>query len=210
MRRAALIFGVLVCLAVAAGLFLLAEDVSRWRAALGAGDVRYRAVPAEEGLWRPSELVPRGAANRLLGVEDDLRFRDGVRALRLGRLERGFVSDPALALPRAQAQALLRAAAEGDHDAERQSRAVGLIGVIGFANAIFEPRAQAALLQEAVELFEAAITIDPENAEAKHNLERALQRRRALEAAAGSGAPQPEPGGGGARGAGAGKPGSGY
>jgi hypothetical protein len=209
MRRAVLAAGAVACLALAAALLLLAADVARWRGALEAGDVRYRAAPAEDGLWRPAERVPFGAARRLIDADDDLLFRDAVRALRLGQLERGFVSDPALALPRAEAQALLRAAAENG-DASRRSRAFGLVGVIGFANSIFEARDQAALLREAVALFQGAITIDPENGEAKYNLEQALQRGRALEAAAGSGTPQPEPGGAGSRGAGTGAPGSGY
>lgn len=209
MRRAALTAGALACLALAAALFLLAADVSRWRAALEAGDVRYRVAPAEEGLWRPGELVPFGPARRLLGADDDLVFRDAVRALRLGRLEQGFVSDPALALPRAQAQRLLLAAA-GSGDAERRSRALGLVGVIGFANSVFETRDQQALLQEALALFQGAISLDPQNAEAKYNLEQALRRGQALEAAPGSGTPRPEPGGAGSRGAGAGASGSGY
>ena len=209
MKRAGLVAGAVACLVVATGLFLLAADVARWGQALEAGDVRYRAAPAEDDLWRPVERVPFGAARRLIAADDDLLFRDAVRALRLGELERGFVSDPALALPRAEAQGLLRAASENG-DGGRRSRAMGLVGVIGFANSVFEARDQAALLREAVALFQAAIAIDPGNGEAKYNLEQALRRGRALEAAAGSGTPEPEPGAAGSRGAGTGTPGSGY
>lgn len=209
-RKVAAVVGAVACLALAAGLFLVAADVARWRGALDAGDVRWRAVPDEPGLWRTSTLAPSDAAKRLLAVEDDLRFREALRALRLGRLERGFSSDPALALPRAEAQARLARVVEMDPALDRSSRALGLIGVIGFANSLYESRGQLALVREAVAAFEAAIALDPANDEAKANLEQALQRRQSLEALAGAGATEPTPGGAGARGAGTANTGSGY
>ena len=209
-RKLAAVVGAVACLALAAGLFLVAADVAHWRGALDAGDVRWRAVPDEPGLWRPSTLAPSDPASRLLAVEDDLRFREALRALRLGRLERGFSSDPALALPRAEAQARLARVVELDPALDRSSRALGLIGVIGFANSLYESRGQLALVREAVAAFEAAIALDPANDEAKANLEQALMRRQSLEALAGAGAAEPTPGGAGARGAGTANTGSGY
>jgi tetratricopeptide (TPR) repeat protein len=209
-RRIALVAAAAACLALAAGLFVLAADVARWRAALAADDVRWRAVPDEPGLWQPGARVPGDPARLLLSVDDDVRFREALRALRLGRLELGFSSDPALALPRAEAQARLARVFEEDPSPARSSRALGLIGVIGFANSLFETRGQLALVREAVAAFEAAIAIDPANDEAKANLEQALQRRQALEALAGAGAAEPTPGGAGARGAGTANTGSGY
>jgi tetratricopeptide (TPR) repeat protein len=209
-RRIALVAGAAACLALAAVLFLLAADVARWRTAFAGDDVRWRAVPDQPGLWEAGARVPGDPAGRLLGVDDDVRFREAIRALRLGKLEAGFSSDPALALPRAEAQARLVRVFEQDRSPERSSRALGLIGVIGFANSLNETRGQLALVREAVAAFEAAIAIDPDNDEAKANLEQALQRRQALEALAGAGAAEPTPGGAGARGAGTANTGSGY
>ncbi|MEX2645378.1 MAG: hypothetical protein WD249_03855 [Gaiellaceae bacterium] len=209
-RRIALVAGAAACVALAAVLLLLAAAVGRWRAALTADDVRWRAVPEEPGLWQPAARLPGDPARLLLGVGDDVRFREAIRALRLGRLERGFSSDPALALPRAEAQARLVRVFEQDPSPARSSRALGLIGVIGFANSLFETRGQLALVREAVAAFEAAIAIDPDNDEAKANLEQALQRRQTLAALAGAGAAEPSPGGAGARGAGTANSGSGY
>ena len=62
----------------------------------------------------------------------------------------------------------------------------------------------------AVASFEQAIALDPENDDAKYNLQLMLLRGEGLlptEAAAGK---NPSPGGKGSRGAGAGAPGSGY
>ena len=66
------------------------------------------------------------------------------------------------------------------------------------------------LLLAAVASFEQAIALDPENDDAKYNLQLMLQRGQGLlptEAAAGR---NPSAGGKGSRGAGAGAPGSGY
>ena len=209
-RRILLGAGAAVCLAAAAALFLVAADVQRWRAGLGGDDVRWRAVPEEPGLWQVDARMPGDPAARLLGVGDDVRFREAVRALRLGRLDRGFTSDPTLALPRAEAQARLARVVADERSPARTSRALGLIGVIAFANSTFESRGQLALAREAVAAFEAAIALDPSNDEAKANLEQALQRRESLQALAGAGAVEPTPGGAGARGAGVANTGSGY
>lgn len=208
-RRLALAAGAAACFGLAAVLLLMALDSTRWRAAFPDDDVRYRAAP-EETLWHPSTLVPGDPARLVLGAGDDVRFREAVQALRRGRLELGFTSDPALALPRAEAQSRLAKVAQSDASAGRRSRALGLLGVISFAGSLYETRGQAALVSEAVSAFQTAIELDPSNDEAKANLEQALQRRRALAALAGAGATDPSPGGEGSRGAGAANSGSGY
>jgi hypothetical protein len=208
-RRIAFFAGAAACFAVAVVFVLMALDATRWRSAFPDDDVRYRATP-QQTLWHPSTLTPGDPARLVLGVGDDVRFREAVQALRQGQLEVGFTSDPKLALPRAEAQSRLAKVAQGDPSAERRSRAVGLLGVISFAASLYESRGQAALVTEAVSDFQSALALDPTNAEAKANLEQALQRRRALAALAGAGATDPAPGGEGSRGAGAANTGSGY
>jgi hypothetical protein len=208
-RRIAYFAGAAACLAVAVVFVLMAFDATRWRGAFPDDDVRYRAAP-QQTLWHPSTLMPGDPAGLVLGVGDDVRFREAVQALRQGQLEVGFTSDPKLALPRAEAQSRLAKVAQGDHSAERRSRALGLLGVVSFAASLYESRGQAALVTEAVSDFQSALALDPTNAEAKANLEQALQRRRALAALAGAGATDPAPGGEGSRGAGAANTGSGY
>jgi hypothetical protein len=208
-RRILLAVGAVACFGLAAVLFLTALDTTRWRAAFPDDDVRYRAEP-EVTLWHPSTLMPGDPARLVLGARDDVRFREAVQALRLGRLDLGFTSDPRLALPRAEAQSRLAKVAQSDPSTERRSRAVSLLGVISFAGSLYETRGQAALVAEAVKDFQTAIEIDASNDEAKANLEQALQRRRALAALAGAGATDPTPGGAGSRGAGAANNGSGY
>jgi hypothetical protein len=209
LTRGGLVAGALGCLALAAVLALLALDLGRWRDAVPAGDVRYGAA-VDDGTWEPSTLLPRGATGALLGVREDVEFREALRAVRRSRLEDQTVSDPELAVLRSEAQARLEAIAGAPGDAARRSRAAALLGVLGMSRLVTETQQRDVLLQFTLANLERAIALDPGNAEAKLNLELALQRGRAIELAEGAGGRNPSPGGQGSRGAGTSDPGSGY
>ena len=49
---------------------------------------------ADERLWRPSELAPADLGRKALAVQDDVEFRQAVRALRTADLEDAVISDP--------------------------------------------------------------------------------------------------------------------
>ena len=202
--------GALGCLALAATLSLLAIDVSRWSGALDSGDVRYRATPADARLWKPDVLVPLGAARKLLSLEDDIDFREAVRALRESQLDDAVVSDPEIAIRRNEAQARLEAIVASGMSDSRRSRAAGLLGVLGLTRFVYETQEREALLSPTVANLTLAIALDPGNDEAKYNLELAYQRGRGLELTEASGGANPAPGGQGSKGAGAGEAGSGY
>lgn len=208
MRRVAAVLGAVACFVLAGGLLLTAVDVARWQSALESGDVRYRAAPREHDLWQPSQVVPFGAAEVLLGVEDDVDFRAALRTLRLAGVAQSDSSDPRPALRRSEARSLIAAIAEGDADRRRRSRAMTLLGVISFASALSASQDQDSLQRDALARFRGAIELDPDNDEAKANLEIAL--RRDAEAGESGGGEDPTPGGQGARGAGAGEAGGGY
>ena len=208
MKRVAAILGAVACFALAGGLLLTALDVVRWQGALERGDVRYRAAPREPDLWQPGQTVPFGAAAALLGVDDDVDFREALRTLRLAGVAQAESSDPRLALRRSEARSLIAAIAEDDVDRWRRSRAMTLLGAISFASALSDSQDQDALQRDALARFRGAIELDPDNDEAKANLEIAL--RRDAEAGESGGGDDPTPGGQGARGAGAGEAGGGY
>ncbi len=209
-RRAALMAGAIGCFALAAALLALALDITRWNDAMRADDVRYRATPEATDLWQPATNVPLGAARTLLGVEDDVELRQAIRALRLARLEDATVGDVELALHRNEAQARLEAIAGGNGENVRRSRAAGLLGVLGLARLASETQDRTALLEATIANLQFAISLDPENDEAKFNLELAIQRGRGIQLTEGAGGANPSPGGAGAKGAGAGEAGSGY
>jgi len=198
----------LVCLALAVVTGAFAMDVARWDDTISEGDVGFRS--STEASWAPSTLLPDGASRTLLGLDDDLEFRDAIRSVRLARLDDRVVSDPTLALARNEAQARLEAIASGDGDRARRSRAAGLLGLIGLARLATETQERDVLLEYTISSFQRAIALDPDNAEAKLSLEVALQRGRSVQLAEAGGGKNPSPGGAGSRGAGAGEPGSGY
>ena len=73
--------------ALAAGIIvlLLALDVGRWNTAFARGDVRFKFAPTRSDLWQPDEILPFHAAKRMLGVDDDLVYRDMLRRFYLAR-----------------------------------------------------------------------------------------------------------------------------
>lgn len=213
-ERSALGFAAVLCLLLALALGLLALDVSRSSAAIASGDVQYRITPESPGLWRASTIVPFDLADILLGTDDDVELRRAVRSVRLARLNDSSVSvsDPQVALLRNDAQGRLDAivAAEGRWTPEVRSRAAGLLGVIGLSRLVTETQDRVALLSATVANLQLAIALDPENDDAKYNLELALQRSRGIQLTESAGGQNPSPGGRGSSGAGAGDPGSGY
>ena len=199
-----------VSLALSTVLVLLAVDVSRLSTALDSGDARYRWAPRDATLWQADDLVPGAVGARLLGIEDDRAFREAIRSLRTARLKDPIVSDPSVEIRRNEAQARLEEIVAGDSDSWRRSRAAGLLGVLGLARFVYEAEGRDALLSATVASLRLALELDPDNDEAKTNLEVAYQRGRALELSEGSAGQNPSPGGSGSKGAGAGDAGSGY
>jgi hypothetical protein len=190
--------------------------VARWRGEFESGDVRYRAFPGDARLWHPPSTAPFAGAERLLGIRDDLAFRNAIRTVRIGRLEDPTVSDPRLALLRTDASVRLESVVLTDPHPQRRATASNLLGVLG----IVAFNAQGAggggapdrseLLLNAIASFRQAIELDPDNADAKFNLEALLQRGQGILPTEAAGGKSPSPGGRGSRGAGAGEPGSGY
>jgi hypothetical protein len=209
-RRIALLAGALGCLVLAAFLALLATDVLRWNGALQAGDIRYRATPGASGLWSAHAIGPGGLARELLGIDDDLGFRRTLRALELLKIGGPLNDDPKVILRRAATEAQLQtmAATGGDH--VRRSRAANLLGVMELATPASDPQERATLLSRAVADLQKAITLDPNNEEAKYNLEVVLRTTRGVQTAQGGTSPSGSAGRVGARSAASGPPGRGY
>ena len=210
MRRIGLVGGALVCVALAGILVLLAADVWRWGDAIAADDVRYRAAPNADDLWDPGGLVPLAAARNSLAIDDDLAFRRALREMRLGELEDTSSFDTEVLIHRAEAQTQLEAIAAGEGDPVRRSRAMALVGVILLATPVTTSEEQRAALTAAIKHLQTAIELDPENEEAKFNLEFALRRRGVGLSASGGSLPNPSGSPNTSRGAATGSPGSGY
>lgn len=196
--------GLLTALAVTAAL--LAGDVRAWRDALRGGDAVYAVSPARAS-WAPATRLG-GTASTLLGVGNDVAVR---RALRLYRMSRAVPADRldtavAAQTARADAENALAGVARSN-DAATASRALTLLGMLAFGG----PAAGTGPSQATTALsdFTEAAKLDPQNRDAKFDLELLLRLTAPHNARAGAGR-STSVGAHGRRGAGGGFPGSGY
>jgi hypothetical protein len=209
-KRAVLLGGVAVCLLLAVFLVVVAVDVVRSRQALASGDDRYMSAPRDGSLWEPGALGASTISRKVLGVDDDLAFREAVRALRLSQRDDPSDASPEAVLRRAKAQKLLEDVIADDSDAGRRSRAMSLLSVLLLSTPAADREERATIQRIALEHLKKAIEIDPTNDEAKYNLEVVLRRRAGVQNVQGGPTPNPSGGQGRSRGAATGPPGEGY
>lgn len=203
--RAIRLVAAALCTALAVAAALLSADARAWRDAMRDGDVRYAAGGLPAPKWDASTALPSGLSRAILEVDDDRALREA--ALQFRRATRG--SNDALRKRRERAIAeaqLLEVASSGSR--KHASQASNLLGVLTFADATSGRRA-ATPVERTVAAFREAVRLDPDNADAKTNLELLL---RTLQSRGQRIGPNPNPGprGTGRHGAGTGAPGRGY
>lgn len=209
-RRAVIVASVAGCALLSLFLFVLAVDVVRSHEALASGDDTYTQSPKDGGLWKPGALGASTLSRKVLGVDDDLRFREAVRALRLSQRDEPTDSDPDAILRRAKAQKLLQQVSNSDPDPRRRSRALSLLSVLMLSTPAADQEERATTQRVALANLQKAIETDPTNDEAKYNLEVVLRRRAGVQTVQGGPTPNPSSGQGQSRGAATGPPGKGY
>jgi hypothetical protein len=176
-------WGVLCTVALAAGIFalLLAFDVGRWQTTITRDDVRFKATPTRANLWRPDELVPFHAARSLLRLDDDLEYRDTLRNFWLARPHASSLTQLNLDALRSEAIVTLANFARTQREPLRRGQTANLLGVMGLGLATTDdPGQRLRFLLYSSRAFRGALTADPNNEDAKFNLEltlRLLQRQ---------------------------------
>jgi len=191
-KRTAIELGAgLVSLVLAVLILLVMANVHRWDGAVTRGDARFAVAPPDvsqtSGLPAPPPArwkVPTGftadVAERLLGLRDDMAFR---RALSLYRAvnpnpneQLQYNEDPELPAKRIRAQQALTAVAKNDPDPRIRSRATNMLGILARTGPTpVDPNEQRNQILTTIGLFKSAIKLDPDNADAKLNLELVLQ-----------------------------------
>jgi hypothetical protein len=184
--------GVSLALAIVVALTLL--QVRGWERALVRGDARFGATPL------PPTFSPTGAPPKLppamfwelphgfgatvaedaLGVRDDIAFR---RALALYRAalpnpneQQQLEFDRELPAKRILAQRAAAAVSTDDPDPLARSRAANMLGIlIRGQRTPSDPAELRAQILKVIGLFRSAIKLDPDNDEAKLNLELVLR-----------------------------------
>ena len=192
-RRTAIEIGAgAISLAVAVLLVLVLLEVRPWERWLVQGDARYDAVPQAATLsfgtptppvlarWKtPSGLSGR-IAERLLGLRDDMAFRHALALYRAAAPNANqqvqFSEDPDLPARRIRAQQALTAVSKDDPERRIRSRATNMLGILVRSGPTpQDPNEQRNQILTAIGLFRNAILLDPNNADAKLNLELVLQ-----------------------------------
>lgn len=165
------------CVLGAILLTIVAVDVLRTPGEIETDDNRFQSAPMRQrGLWDVGSL-PENLNERLLELDDDLVYRRTLAAylkVEPGRVDyEGF---PELEAIRAKVQFELTRLGQEDPEPRRRSRLLTLQGVMTLDTVLFDDESRRDQLRRAVIAFRSAIELDPENADAKANLEAVLSR----------------------------------
>lgn len=170
-----------VAIPVALALAVVAVDLLRTPSALAADDTRFESAPMRQrNLWKVG-FLPGLASERLLGLEDDV-FHRQILGLYL-RVEPGEVDYegfPELESARAKAQYEITRLSQEEPDPKRRSRMLTMYGVLMLDTNARTEEEREDNIRKAVSAFRNAIELDPDNDDAKTNLEGVLSREGAV------------------------------
>lgn len=168
-RIGALLAGLLGILLVALALdvVLVWHDVS-------VDDLRFESGPdRQRDLWQDVGVIPGSLSGQGLGIEDDLAYRRS--ASLFARSRPGRQAGQQIEALRGQAALELTRASHAESDPRRRSQLLNFLGVIPLDRSISDSESRASMLQTARGVFQSAVRTDPENADAKVNLEIVLR-----------------------------------
>ena len=161
----------------AVALVVVATDLLGARRELARDDARFESAPLRQrGLWRVG-FLPGLTSEHLLGIKDDV-FHRQILGLYL-RVEPGkgdYEGFPKLESMRAKAQYEITRLSRQEPDPKRRSRLLTMYGVITLDIKVPTEVDRKSNIQRAVSAFRNAIELDPDNADAKTNLEAVLSR----------------------------------
>lgn len=161
---------------IAVALVLVAVDVLRVSGAVTGDDVRFQARPTlPSGLYDDPGFLPGKIASKAVGLEDDLRYRRAIWLYARVEPDRVQIVTPAQEALQASLEPKLIDAARAEHDARRRSRLLNLLALVAMTRYAVDPGDRANIVRGAIGNLTSAIEIDPDNADAKFNLELILR-----------------------------------
>lgn len=176
-RRLALPVLAVLATVAAVALAIVAMDVLRVSDDVRTDDVRFRTRPTlPAGLWDDIGFLPGGLARRAIAIEDDLEYRR--IQWHIARVRPGTPAsqlNPKLEGLRGSAEARLTEASRAEKDPARRAQILNLLGVLAMDRYTSDPGNREAIIRSAVGLFQNAVETDPENQDAKFNLELVLR-----------------------------------
>jgi hypothetical protein len=174
-HRAALL--ALLCAAAGAVLLLLALDARTWSTTVARDDLRFRALPAHRGLWKPRTTLPGDPASALIGTGDTMAYRRALQLFWYSRIGSNPEERQDLPTLRAETQQRLQDLTDRGISARERSFAANLLGVLVVTTPASsqDKGAIEEILKRAAGYFQQAIRIDGTNTDAKLNLEMVLR-----------------------------------
>lgn len=176
-KRPAAIVGVVALVALAVLTAALAIDLLRSERHLEAADVEFTTRVDRSVSWTPETLLPAAVSKAVLGLGDDIRFRNAV--------QRFWLSEPRAPLRqfsdvtrRAGAERELAELSEGSGEAAHRSLLATMRGGLLLEEARSTPSQREVFVRRAIEQFQLALELDSSNDDAVHDLELSLKLLR--------------------------------
>jgi hypothetical protein len=177
-REKLLAVAAVVAVPLALVLVILAIDVLRTPGWISEDDSRFASSPVRgSGLWNEPGLLATRARLETLGVGDDLAYRRTValfKKLRPGEEDQGLNVEKEARWAKLQFD--LTNESRDNPDPKRRSELQNLLGVTLLARYLYaSPDQRSMLLSNAVGAFRTAAELDPQNDDAKLNLELSMR-----------------------------------
>jgi hypothetical protein len=188
-------------------LVVLAVDLLRVPREVAADDVRFQAAPRlPRPLWDGLGFLPGEPGARILGAGDDVSHRKTVQLFARIQPGRVNVTSPALEALRGRAQLEITLRSRAEARPVPRAQLLNLYGILTLSRVSTDGAEAQQILSRGIGAFQNATELDPENEDAKRNLETVLRRPDAATL------PPNDPSQGGAQGrtSGQGRAGSGY
>ena len=166
-----------LCVPLAIALVLVAVDVLRVSDAVSGDDVRFQARPTlPSGLYDEPGFLPGRIASKAVGLEDDLRYRRAIWLYARGNPSNtSTYQTPEQEALRASLEPKLIDAVRAEKDPRRRSQLLNLLSLVAMSRYAVDPADRSNIVRAAIGNLTNAIEIDPENADAKFNLELILR-----------------------------------
>ncbi len=179
-RKRAVYVAAVLAVPLALALAFLAVDVLRTPGTLERDDVRFEAAPKRPaGLWGDTAIAS-GVVESLLDLGDDLRYRRAMASFL--RVEPGKVEvfGPELENLSGEVQLELTRGSAEDANPQRRAQYLNLLATKMLASFGGDQTEADTTLRRAIHTLRSAVETDPENADAKLNLELALRNAKAV------------------------------
>lgn len=179
--RWALRLAAVVASFLALALAVLAVDVLRLPGKLEGGDVRFDAAPRRSGTpWSGLDLLRGWPAARLLGVGDDLAYRRTLKNFVRVEPGKSVVYGTELENLRGIVHREMTSGSAEDPNPKRRAQYLNFHAAMMLELSTSTSTERDVVLRRAIHTLRSAVQVDPENADAKLNLELALRDAKAV------------------------------